>query len=78
MNLCTVFQALVPIGPTLVRVKWSEDAKKVDMNRGEDYSLDITPHRLNVALSDTLVFLLNEYFIELNTVNFYFLNKFLN
>ena len=48
------------------------------MNRGEDYSLDITPHRLNVALSDTLVFLLNEYFIELNTVNFYFLNKFLN
>ena len=68
----------MPIGPTLVRVKWSEDAKKVDMNRGEDYSLDITPHRLNVALSDTLVFLLNEYFIELNTVNFYFLNKFLN
>ena len=67
----------MPIGPTLVRVKWSEDAKKVDMNRGEDYSLDITPHRLNVALSDTLVFLLNEYFIELNTVNFYFLNKFL-
>ena len=78
MNLCTVFQALVPIGPTLVRVKWSEDAKKVDMNRGEDYSLDITPHRLNVALSDTLVFLLNEYFIELNTANLYFLNKFLN
>ena len=68
----------MPIGPTLVRVKWSEDAKKVDMNRGEDYSLDITPHRLNVALSDTLVFLLNEYFIELNTVNFYLLNKFLN
>ena len=68
----------MPIGPTLVRVKWSEDAKKVDMNRGEDYSLDITPHRLNVALSDTLVFLLNEYFIELNTVNFYFLNKFFN
>ena len=33
---------------------------------------------LNVALSDTLVFLLNEYFIELNTVNFNFLNKFLN
>ena len=68
----------MPIGPTLVRVKWSEDAKKVDMNRGEDYSLDITPHRLNVALSDTLVFLLNEYFIELNTVNFYFLNEFFN
>ena len=31
-----------------------------------------------LALSDTLVFLLKEYFIELNTVNFYFLNKFLN
>ena len=33
---------------------------------------------LVLALFDTLVFLLNEYFIELNTVNFYFLNKFLN
>ena len=32
----------------------------------------------NIALSDTLVFLLNEYFNELNTVNFYFLNKFFN
>ena len=31
-----------------------------------------------VALFDTLVFLLNEYFIELNTANLYFLNKFLN
>ena len=48
------------------------------MNRGEDYSLDITPHRLNVALSDTLVFLLNEYFIELNSANFNILNTFLN
>ena len=31
-----------------------------------------------VALSDTHVFLLNEYFIELNTANFKILNKFLN
>ena len=36
------------------------------------------PGHLGLALFDTLVFLLNEYFIELNTVNFYFLNKFLN
>ena len=34
--------------------------------------------RSNWALSDTLVFFLNEYFIELNKANFYFLNKFLN
>ena len=31
-----------------------------------------------VALSDTHVFLLNEYFIELNTANFNILNKVLN
>ena len=31
-----------------------------------------------VALSDTHVFLLNEYFIELNTANFKVLNKLLN
>ena len=31
-----------------------------------------------VALSDTHVFLLNEYFIELNTANFKILNKLLN
>ena len=31
-----------------------------------------------IALSDTHVFLLNEYFIELNTANFKFLNKLLN
>ena len=31
-----------------------------------------------VALFDTLVFLLNEYFIKLNTANFYFLNEILN
>ena len=36
-------------------------------------------HPVNViALSDTHVFLLNEYFIELNTANFNILNKFLN
>ena len=43
----------------------------------------ISPHEQfflhrHLALSDTLVFLLNEYFIELNTVNFNFLNKFFN
>ena len=32
----------------------------------------------NVVLFDTLDFLLNEYFIELNTANFNILNKFLN
>ena len=31
-----------------------------------------------IALSDTQVFLLNEYFIELNTTNFNILNKVLN
>ena len=31
-----------------------------------------------IALSDTLVFLLNEYFIELNTTKFIILNKFFN
>ena len=31
-----------------------------------------------VAMSDTHVFLLNEYFVELNTANYNILNKFLN
>ena len=34
--------------------------------------------RGGVAMSDTHVFLLNEYFIDLNTANFNILNKFLN
>ena len=33
---------------------------------------------VELALFDTLDFLLNEYFIELNTANFNILNKFLN
>ena len=39
-----------------------------------DFSTDL----IHLALFDTLVFLLNEYFIELNTANFIILNKFLN
>ena len=33
---------------------------------------------VRLAMFDTHVFLLNEYFIELNTINFNILNKFLN
>ena len=37
-----------------------------------------SPFSCRLALFDTLDFLLNEYFIELNTANFNILNKFLN
>ena len=38
----------------------------------------ITITIITMAMSDTHVFLLNEYFVELNTANFNILNKFLN
>ena len=50
----------------------------VNMSKKSDFR-GFLFHPVNViALSDTHVFLLNEYFIELNTANFNILNKFLN
>ena len=41
-------------------------------------SFNTSAYAAKVAMSDTHVFLLNEYFVELNTANFNILNKFLN
>ena len=49
--------------------------RPVKLTNPADFHLRPAPPRL--ALSDTLVFLLNEYFIELNTANFNILNTLL-